>query len=83
MKPIKYPLTAHPGFVRDIDHDPNSEVLIRSICEMSHALGKQVVVEWVERREDRLRMGALGADYMQGFGLHRPEPLSEYLAGIH
>lgn len=71
------------SFVRDIDHDPNSEVLIRSICEMSHALGKQVVVEWVERREDRLRMGALGADYMQGFGLHRPEPLSEYLAGIH
>ena len=68
------------SFVRDLDSDATSEVLIRSICEMSHVLGKRTVVEWVERREDADRMSSLGADYMQGFGLHRPQPLSEILA---
>ena len=68
------------SFVRDLDSDATSEVLIRSICEMSHVLGKRTVVEWVERREDADRMSLLGADYMQGFGLHRPQPLAEILA---
>ena len=68
------------SFVRDLDSDVTSEVLIRSICEMSHVLGKRTVVEWVERREDADRMSLLGADYMQGFGLHRPQPLAEILA---
>lgn len=67
------------SFVRDIDRDASSEVLIRSICQMSHVLGKHTVVEWVERREDADRMRALGADYMQGFGLHRPELLTSFL----
>ncbi len=69
------------SFVRDLDRDASSAVLIRSICEMSHVLGKRVVVEWVERREDAVRMQALGADYMQGFGLHGPQPFAEYMAG--
>lgn len=68
------------SFVRDLDMDATSEVLIRSICEMSHVLGKRTVVEWVERREDAARISSLGADYMQGFGLHRPQPLTELLA---
>lgn len=70
------------SFVRDIDRDATSEVLIRSICQMSHVLGKRTVLEWVERREDAPRMCALGADYMQGFGLHLPEPLADYLASV-
>lgn len=70
------------SFVRDIDRDATSEVLIRSICQMSHVLGKRTVLEWVERREDCPRMAALGADYVQGFGLHRPEPLADYLASV-
>lgn len=68
------------SFVRDIDQDASSEVLVRAICQMSHVLGKRTVVEWVERAEDARRMCALGADYMQGFGLHRPEPLASFLA---
>lgn len=67
------------SFVRDMDRDASSEVLIRSICEMSHVLGKRTVVEWVERPGDVERVRALGADYMQGFGLHQPEPLAAFL----
>ena len=67
------------SFVRDIDHDASSEVLIRSICEMSHVLDKRTVVEWVERPEDAERVRVLGADYMQGFALHRPEVLAGFL----
>lgn len=70
------------SFVRDIDRDASSEVLIRSICQMSHVLGKHTVIEWVERPEDAERISALGADYMQGFGLHRPEPLAAYLSTV-
>lgn len=70
------------SFVRDIDRDATSEVLVRSICDMSRVLGKRTVVEWVERGSDGRRVSALGADYMQGFGLHRPEPLDAFLAGL-
>lgn len=68
------------GFTRDLEHDATSEVLIRSITEMSHVLGKQVVVEWVENERIIERVCALGVDFMQGFGVHRPEPLEDFLA---
>ena len=67
------------SFVRDMARDASSEVLIRSICEMSHVLGKRTVVEWVESEEDIERVRVLGADYMQGFGLHPPEALEGFL----
>ncbi len=67
------------SFMRDIDHDASSEVLIRSICEMSHVLDKRTVVEWVERQADVARVRMLGADYMQGFALHQPEALTGFL----
>lgn len=69
------------SFVRGLDRDATSGVLIRSICEMSHVLGKRTVVEWIERPEDLQRMQKLGADYAQGFGLHAPEPLEGFLDG--
>ncbi|MDO5611421.1 MAG: EAL domain-containing protein [Pseudomonadota bacterium] len=68
------------GFTRDLEHDATSAVLIRSITEMSHVLGKQVVVEWVENESMAERVSALGVDFMQGFGIHRPEPLGDFLA---
>lgn len=68
------------GFVRDLEEDATSAVLIRSITEMSHVLGKQVVVEWVESERMVAHVCALGVDFMQGFGVHRPEPLGAFLA---
>ena len=66
------------SFARDLGRDPANAVLIRSICEMSHLLGKQVVVEWVEPSQAAGELPALGADFMQGYALHRPVPLEQF-----
>ena len=76
---IDFSFTDNQLAVRDMARDASSEVLIRSICEMSHVLGKRTVVEWVESEEDIERVRVLGADYMQGFGLHPPEALEGFL----
>lgn len=56
--------------------------LIRSMVEMSHALGSLVVVEGVET-EDQRRLGQdAGADLIQGYLIARPMPLPALLAWL-
>jgi two-component system CheB/CheR fusion protein len=56
--------------------------LIRSMVEMSHALGASVVVEGVETDEQRLLTLAAGADQLQGYYFAKPMPLPELLAWL-
>ncbi|MEL6368073.1 MAG: EAL domain-containing protein, partial [Pseudomonadota bacterium] len=62
-------------FVRDIATDPTDRIFVKSIIDIAHTLGMRIVSEFVE--DDRIlsEVQALGSDYAQGFGVHRPEPL--------
>ena len=64
-------------FVRGILDDPADDVLVASINRVAHALGKRTIAEYVENRQILQRMAEIGVDFVQGYGVGRPEPIGE------
>ena len=61
------------SFVRDLDTDPLSGIIVSAIAQIGHQRGLRVVAEWVD---DPRMLGLLrerGVDLAQGFAMHRPE----------
>jgi len=53
-----------------------SRAVLRSVIELAHALGLEVVAEGVERPEDRDALQELGCDALQGYLIAPPMPAS-------
>ena len=62
-------------FVRDILKDPVDDALVTSINQVAHVLGKRTIAEYVENAEIHRRMAEIGVDFVQGYGVGRPEPI--------
>jgi EAL domain-containing protein (putative c-di-GMP-specific phosphodiesterase class I) len=60
-------------FVRDVESDIVNKRMIESIIGIASAMNIQVVAECVETEEAKQLLKAMKADFIQGFGLHRPE----------
>ncbi len=67
------------SFIRDIAVDPISRAMVRSINDIGHVMGKQTIAEFVENEDVREQVEALGIDFLQGYGIARPEPLGNLL----
>ena len=61
------------SFILDLDSDPDSVDFVAGVVHLAHALGKQLVVEGVERSSQQHVLLELGADAAQGFHLARPQ----------
>ena len=68
------------SFVRDLEHSQLSTAVVRSITEIAHVLRKKTIAEQTENEAVCGILRALGVDYAQGYGLHRPEPLERYFS---
>lgn len=55
------------AFVRDLDIDPNSNVLVEAMVSLSKRLGYLTVAEGVEQQSRVQTLSALGCDIGQGF----------------
>jgi len=65
------------SFVSELQRGGESEVIVRAIISMAHALKMTVVAEGVET-EDQLRiLQRLGCDEIQGFLVAKPMPAAE------
>ncbi len=64
-------------FVRDIATNPIDAAMVRSINEIGHLLRKQTVAEFVNSDAVIERLRDIGVDYIQGYAVHRPRPLSD------
>jgi EAL domain-containing protein (putative c-di-GMP-specific phosphodiesterase class I) len=62
-------------FVRDVVHSPADQRLVRAIVQMAEPLGLKTVAEGVEDQATLELVREIGVDFVQGFGIHRPEPL--------
>jgi PAS domain S-box-containing protein len=64
------------SFVRRVADGGLDSVLVRSMNEVGHALGKQTVAESVE--DDRIlrALKKIGVDFVQGYAVGHPEPLA-------
>jgi len=67
-------------FVRALLTDPLDQVAVRSFVDVASTLGLTTVAECVETPEVLLELVRLGVGEVQGFLLHRPEPLAGLLA---
>ena len=66
------------SFVSCTPDDAESGTIVRAIIALAHSLGRQVIAEGVETREQRDYLRRLGCDFGQGYLFGRPaaRPLS-------
>ena len=63
------------SFVRDIAVNPRDASIVRSVIDLGHTLGLELIAEGVEDAETRDLLVELGCDQGQGFFLGRPAPV--------
>jgi diguanylate cyclase (GGDEF)-like protein/PAS domain S-box-containing protein len=66
-------------FVRDMLHDPINQALVKSISDIGHVMDKLVVAEFVSDDHLLEAIRDCGVDYVQGYAIHQPQPLSDLL----
>lgn len=62
-------------FCLNIDQDPINQTVVRSITEISHIMGMQVIAEFVETEAALNCLKEIGVDMVQGYYLGRPSPI--------
>lgn len=65
------------GFVRDMLNDPMDAAIVQAINNIGHVAGMKTIAEFVENAEIQARLAAIGVNYAQGFGIHKPESLDK------
>lgn len=73
--PVDY-LKIDGGFVRDMLQDRGDHAMVEMINRIGQTLGKKTVAEFVESREIAEELMSMGVDYVQGYAIARPQPLS-------
>lgn len=72
--PVDY-LKIDGAFVRDMLDDPVDQAMVEAIHRIGHVMGIQTIAEFVESPATLERLKALGVDYVQGYSIHKPEPI--------
>ncbi len=68
-------------FVRNLPHEPDNQVFVRSIIEVAHGMGKLAVAECVEDAATLQLLQGFGVDMVQGYHLDRPQAQHPALQG--
>ena len=64
-------------FVRGMRDDPADRAMVHSIIEISKVMGLQTIAEFVEDKQLAGILAEMGADYVQGYHIGRPQPVTE------
>jgi len=63
------------AFVRDIVSNAIDRSMVEAIHRIGHQMGLKTVAEYVESDQILALLRQIGVDYVQGNGVHCPEPL--------
>jgi diguanylate cyclase (GGDEF)-like protein/PAS domain S-box-containing protein len=74
--PVDY-LKIDGMFVKDIVDDPIDHAMVKSINEIGHVMGMKTIAEFVENDMIKGMLKEIGVDYVQGYGVGKPEPLEK------
>lgn len=66
------------SFVMDMTRDDSDAVIVRSIIDLAHNLGRRVVAEGIENKETWDLLSILGCDGAQGYFISHPLSVSEF-----
>jgi diguanylate cyclase (GGDEF)-like protein/PAS domain S-box-containing protein len=79
--PVDY-LKIDGEFVRDILEDDKSFVFVRSMTEVGHALGMEVIAEFVESDTMFDKLREANVDYIQGYTVGKPVAIETLLEDL-
>ncbi|MGB1140735.1 MAG: DUF1631 family protein, partial [Halioglobus sp.] len=70
------------SFITGIHKNRNDYAMARSINDLAHFLSQKTIAESVENDEIVSKLQEIGVDYLQGWGIGRPKPLTEVTADL-
>ena len=65
------------SYVKSVCENPLDLAFVESIQRIAEILNVKTVAEFVENERIRQKMTSIGVHYLQGYGLHKPEPLGK------
>lgn len=76
--PVDY-LKIDGMFVKDMINDPIDKSMVESINNIGHVMGMKTIAEFVETDEIKIMLDDIGVDYVQGYGIGKPELFDEVI----
>ncbi len=64
-------------FIAQIHENPKDYAMTKSINDLAHFLGQETIAEFAENEAVIEKLRELGVDYLQGWGIGKPTPLTE------
>lgn len=61
------------SFVRDLTHNDENLLFVRTLINLAKGIGLETVAEWVETEAEAELLRQEGVDYLQGWHCGRPE----------
>ena len=69
---LKVDVKIDGSFIKQLDKSFEDKVFVRALTEVSQALGKKTVAEFVENEEVLEVLKGFGVDYAQGYHIGKP-----------
>ena len=66
------------AFVRDLLVDDVSLAMVKALADVSAVMNIQTIAEFVETNDVRLKLEEIGIDYVQGYGVGKPQSLTQF-----
>ncbi len=67
------------SFVKDMINDPTCRAIVSAFNQLSHELGMETVAEFVQDDETEALLRSLGVDFVQGYGVGKPQAVEEWI----
>jgi len=80
--PVDY-IKIDKSFIKDMSKNKEDNILVSTIIAMSKSLGKKVVAEGVETKEQLHQLTELGCDYIQGYYFSKPLPSKSLISFLN
>ena len=71
------------SFIDNLPSDEDNRAIVRSILSIARQLKLRVVAEGVETHSQADFLASHGCDLLQGYLLHKPEPVEDWLQALH
>lgn len=66
-------------FVQGIVDDVIDRAMVKSINDIAQVMGMQTIAEYVENEEIKTILSGIGVNYVQGYGIGKPQPFDEII----
>jgi len=77
--PVDY-LKIDGSFVKEMIADPTCKAIVSAFNQLSHELKMKTIAEFVENEATELILKELGVDYVQGYGVAKPQHVDDWVA---